>query len=66
MPFFVFQGALDNVTPAQPARAYVESITAPQKEFVLIANAGHNVMATKSDEFLSFLLRRVRPLAMQP
>jgi pimeloyl-ACP methyl ester carboxylesterase len=63
VPFFVFQGALDRVTPVQPVRAYVDSLTAPKKQFVLIANAGHNAMATKSDEFLSLLVQRVRPLA---
>jgi pimeloyl-ACP methyl ester carboxylesterase len=63
VPFFVFQGALDRVTPAQPVQAYVESITAPQKQLVLIPDGGHNVMVTKSDEFLSLLVQRVRPLA---
>ena len=65
IPFLVFQGALDRVTPAQPVRAYVDSLTAPQKQVVLIPNAGHNVMATQSDEFLSLLVQRVRPLAIQ-
>jgi pimeloyl-ACP methyl ester carboxylesterase len=65
IPFFVFQGALDRMTPVQPVQAYVDSITAPQKELVLIPNAGHNVIATKSDEFLSLLVQRVRPLAFQ-
>jgi hypothetical protein len=46
-------------------QAYVDSITAPQKELVLIPNAGHNVIATKSDEFLRLLVQRVRPLAIQ-
>jgi hypothetical protein len=32
IPFFVFQGALDNVTPVPPVRAYVDTITAPRKE----------------------------------
>jgi pimeloyl-ACP methyl ester carboxylesterase len=65
IPFFVFQGALDNVTPVPPVRAYVDTITAPRKELVLIPNAGHNVMATRSDEFLRLLVQRVRPLAIQ-
>lgn len=64
LPFFVFQGALDRVTPVQPVQAYVDSITAPQKELMLIPNAGHNVIATRSDEFLSLLVQRVRPLAL--
>jgi pimeloyl-ACP methyl ester carboxylesterase len=65
IPFFVFQGARDNVTPVAPVKEYFDSITAPHKEMVLIQNAGHNALATKSDEFLSLLVQRVRPLTVQ-
>ena len=41
IPFFVFQGALDSVTPVEPVKVYVDRIRAPQKRLVLIANAGH-------------------------
>lgn len=63
MPFFVFQGAEDNVTPVSPVREYIDRITSPRKELVLIPNAGHNVIATRSDEFLKLLVEKVRPLA---
>ena len=63
VPVFVFQGAEDNITPAQLAGKYVESIHAPQKQFVLIPGAGHLAMTTNSDEFLKLLVERVRPLA---
>jgi pimeloyl-ACP methyl ester carboxylesterase len=66
LPFFVFQGGLDNVTPVEPVKAYVATITAPQKQLVLIVGAGHNAIATKSDEFLKLLDQWVRPLAKQP
>jgi len=64
VPFFVFQGAADNVAPPSLASAYVEAITAPHKEFVAIADAGHNVAATRSSEFLALLRERVRPFAL--
>ena len=64
VPFLVFQGALDRVTPAQAVQTYVETIAAPHKELVLIPNAGHNVMVTKSDEFLGLLVEKVRPFAL--
>ena len=64
IPFFVFQGAQDNVTPVTPVREYVDRISAPRKELVLIPNAGHNVIATRSDEFLKLLLERVRGFAL--
>jgi pimeloyl-ACP methyl ester carboxylesterase len=63
IPVFVFQGAEDDVAPMTLAKTYVESITAPQKEFVAISGAGHTALYTKSDEFLRLLDQRVRPLA---
>ena len=48
------------------AQIYVDSITAPQKHVVLIADAGHDAIITKSGEFLELLVQRVRPLAFQP
>jgi pimeloyl-ACP methyl ester carboxylesterase len=63
IPIFVFQGAEDDVAATPVARTYFDGITAPQKEFVAIAGAGHTAMYTKSDEFLNLLVERVRPLA---
>jgi proline iminopeptidase len=63
-PFFVFQGALDHVAPVAPVKAYVESVRAPRKELVLVPNAGRNLIALKSGEFLALLVQRVRPLAI--
>ncbi len=48
IPFFVFQGAEDNVTPLAPVRDYMSAIKAPRKELVLIPNAGHTAMFTHS------------------
>ena len=66
IPIFVFQGADDDVTPAQLVGPYLDRITAPQKQLVLIAGAGHDALIAKSDEFLELLVQRVRPLAIQP
>jgi len=63
IPFFVFQGAVDEMTPVPPVRAYFDSITAPRKELALIPNAGHNAIVTRSGEFLKLLRERVRPFA---
>jgi pimeloyl-ACP methyl ester carboxylesterase len=65
VPIFVFQGADDDFTPMQLAQAYVEGITAPQKQFILITRAAHDAVITRSDEFLELLVRRVRPLAVE-
>lgn len=66
VPIFVFQGAEDDVAATRVAQNYVDAITAPQKEFVAIANVRHTAMYTHSDEFLRLLVERVRPLALQP
>ena len=65
IPMFVFQGARDDVNPVQALTGYFDSIRAPQKRLVLIPGAGHNVMLTKSDDFLRLLVELVRPLAVQ-
>lgn len=65
VPFFVFQGADDDIAPASLARDYVARITAPQKQFVAIAGAGHTAMYTHVDEFLRLVVANVRPLALQ-
>jgi pimeloyl-ACP methyl ester carboxylesterase len=65
VPFFVFQGAEDNVTPVAAVQAYMDRIMAPRKQLVLIAGAGHNVIATRKQEFLKLLTEGVRPLAVQ-
>jgi len=65
LPIFVFQGANDDVAPVELAQIYVDSITAPQKQIVLIAGAGHDAIITKTGDFLDLLVQRVRPLAFQ-
>jgi pimeloyl-ACP methyl ester carboxylesterase len=64
LPFFVFQGAEDNVTPVKPVREYFDSIAAPRKGMIVIPGGGHNVATTRSADFLALLDRYVRPLAL--
>jgi pimeloyl-ACP methyl ester carboxylesterase len=45
-------------------RVYVDRIRAPRKELVLIPNAGHNAIATRSGEFLKLLIDRARAFAL--
>lgn len=63
LPVFIFHGDNDIITPTELARAYYEEIEAPQKEFVLIKNAGHLACFARPDQFLEELIKRVRPLA---
>jgi pimeloyl-ACP methyl ester carboxylesterase len=65
IPIFVFDGAEDDVAPVRLAKAYIDSIVAPEKGFVAIPGAGHTALNTKSDEFLRLMDRWVRPLAIE-
>ena len=62
LPFFVFQGARDALTPVETARAYFDWVEAPRKEFVSIEGAGHLAAFAQPARFLAELLARVRPL----
>lgn len=64
IPFFIFQGDTDAVTPTAAAHAYFDELEAPYKEFVLIKQAGHLAAFVRPEQFLNELLRRVRPLML--
>ena len=63
VPVFVIQGMSDDFTPAELSRAWLGSLSAPQKAFVPIENAGHFALTTHGEEFLRDLRAHVRPLA---
>jgi pimeloyl-ACP methyl ester carboxylesterase len=62
VPFFVFNGDVDLVTPADLALDYFAAVAAPRKVFVLLPGGGHSVMLTMPDRFARALDRYVRPL----
>ncbi len=62
IPFFVFQGAADNVTPTECARMFAETVRAPIAEFATIPETGHLAAFTRPDEFLRLLVERVLPV----
>jgi pimeloyl-ACP methyl ester carboxylesterase len=63
LPFFIFEGEADTITPPDLAKAYFDSVRAPVKGFVVFRNAGHVAILSAPDAFLKELLVRVRPLA---
>ena len=65
VPFFIFNGAEDSVTPIDHARRYFDFVRAPHKEFVSFPNAGHSAVLTMPDAFLHELVARVRPIAIE-
>jgi pimeloyl-ACP methyl ester carboxylesterase len=62
IPLFIIQGADDDITPADLAKAYVAGVHAPQTQFVAIANSGHDVLWTHTDAFLQEMRSLIRPL----
>lgn len=62
LPFFVFQGDSDVLTPPEPARRFVEDVTAPVKDFALIREASHFASFRHPDQFLNLMLSKVRPV----
>lgn len=63
LPFFIFQGDRDVITPPEAAQRFFEEVTAPHKEFVLLHEASHFASFHRPDRFLELLLTRVRPVA---
>lgn len=61
-PVFVIQGTEDFTTPTSLAKAYVNSLHAPRKAFVMIQGAGHFAVFTQQDVFLRELRTLVLPL----
>jgi pimeloyl-ACP methyl ester carboxylesterase len=64
LPMFVFEAPDDYITAPDLANAYVETLNAPQKEFVMLPAGGHFAVFTQPDAFLSEMNARVRPLAL--
>ncbi|MFI5671373.1 alpha/beta fold hydrolase [Streptomyces sp. NPDC051704] len=62
VPFFVFQGDRDVITPPGRARAFFDEVEAPVKEFALIEDASHFAAFRHPDRFLDLMLTRVLPV----
>ncbi|MQA90086.1 MAG: alpha/beta fold hydrolase [Gemmatimonas sp.] len=60
VPYYVIQGRDDISTPTRPAVAYFERISAPDKEIVIIDDAGHFALVTHQEQFIE-ALRRLLP-----
>ncbi len=65
VPVIVIHGSDDIYTPTESTIAYFEHIDAPVKELVIIEGAGHFPHLTHTEQFLSALVRTVRPYVSQ-
>ncbi|OKI25101.1 alpha/beta hydrolase [Streptomyces sp. CB03911] len=67
LPFFIFQGDQDVLTPTDRAKRFFDDVRAPLKDFALIEGAGHFASFRHPEQFLHLMLTKVRPLvANQP
>jgi pimeloyl-ACP methyl ester carboxylesterase len=62
VPFYIFQGEYDIITPVEDAQEYFRKIQSPHKEFVLIRNAGHLAEFANTNGFLNELVNRILPI----
>lgn len=62
IPFFIFQGEHDVLTPTAAAKAFFDEVEAPVKRFALIEGCSHFASFARPDHFLELLRTHVRPL----
>jgi pimeloyl-ACP methyl ester carboxylesterase len=65
IPMFIIDGPDDYITSPELAKAYVDRISAPRKEFVTLPAGGHFAVFIHRNTFLKEMNSRVRPLALQ-
>ncbi|ESQ73671.1 alpha/beta fold hydrolase [Asticcacaulis sp. AC402] len=63
VPIFLLQGEADYLTLPDISRRYFDSLTAPQKAFVILPRTGHDPNALLVDAQLKLLNESIRPLA---
>ena len=63
IPMFVFEAPDDYITSPELAKAYVGTLNAPQKAFVMLPAGGHFAVFTHPQDFLKEMNLRVRSLA---
>lgn len=59
MPYFVFDGVLDQNTPASLVQAWFDTIEAPRKELIWFEQSGHNPMNDEPERFKRLLVERL-------
>ena len=62
IPVFIIHGAEDLVARPEVAKRYFDSIKAPQKEFVIVPNAGHDPNEAMIDAHYRLVSERIGPL----
>lgn len=59
VPYFIFDGRLDENTPASLVEDYFEVIKAPHKELIWFDKSGHNPLGDEPERFKALLIDRL-------
>lgn len=65
IPYFIFDGRLDQNTPAALVQDYFDGITAPVKELIWFEHSGHNPMTDEPERFKALLVDRLTAIAQK-
>ena len=63
VPYFIFDGRLDNNTPASLVEDYYNALSAPEKDLIWFDKAGHNPLGDCPDEFKKCIREKLLPIA---
>jgi pimeloyl-ACP methyl ester carboxylesterase len=66
VPIFIIQGQEDLTAPPDIARAYLDSLHAPQKGFFEVPGTGHEPSRASTEQALKVLEERAKPLCAEP
>ncbi|MDR0752031.1 MAG: alpha/beta hydrolase [Christensenellaceae bacterium] len=58
MPYYIFQGRLDNNTPSALIEEYYEKINAPKKDLIWFENSAHSPMSEEPEKFKRLLIEK--------
>ena len=62
IPYYIFDGRLDNNTPASLVSDYYEKIKAPDKDLIWFEKSGHNPLGDEPELFKATLRAKLLPL----
>lgn len=65
IPYFIFDGRLDQNTPAALVQDYFDGLTAPVKELIWFEHSGHNPMTDEPERFKALLVDRLTAIAQK-
>ncbi|MBR3972852.1 MAG: alpha/beta hydrolase [Oscillospiraceae bacterium] len=65
MPYYIFQGRLDNNTPSSLVQAYYDSIVAPDKDLVWFENSAHGPLGEEPVKFKKLMREKFLRIAKE-